>query len=302
MNRSNAYMMIYELLDGKYVIKTPADAIDSKTEGTLRTDLYIPPYGPNQINEIRDYTVSESGCAAGYHFSEKGAETFTVIKGSVSVIMNGKRFVLEAGDILNVEAWCPYSMTFLEAGTIVREMCTNRNNKEHDLPEPAGVVDVAKESIMEAAVKGKGAYEFSTQGIRFVLKTGRWQLGGLKEVWELCVDKGRCLTYSGDCESAGLYMVRSGRFQVEVDGKEFVADANDGDLIHIPSHTAYSLTALSQDCVIQDFNVTCHLFRLLEMLEAAQDYFPEKLKDQEYVDYLFEANKAANFKNVIKFN
>lgn len=301
MNRSNKDMMIYELLDSKYVIKTPAGAIDSKTEGSLTTDLYIPPYGPKQINEVMDYTAGK-GYTVGYHYGETGAETFTVIKGSVQIVMNGKRFMLEEGDIFNVEAWCPYSMTFMEEGTVVREMCTNRSNKEYDLPEPAKVVEVAKESVREVSPKGRGIYEYSAGGIRFVLKTGRWQLGGLKEVWELCIDCGRRIEYGKASESAGLYMVRSGRFQIEVDGRAFIADFDDGDLIHIPAGTAYSITALSKDCVIQDFNVTCHLFRLLEMIEAAQDYFPDKLKDQDYMHDLLEVNQAVHFKDVIRFD
>ena len=287
-------------MDGKYVIKTPADAIDSKTEGPLRTDLYIPPYGPNQINEIRDYTASESGTTVNYHYSDQGAETFTVMKGRVQVVMNGKRFILEEGDIFNVEAWCPCSMTFLEADTVVREMCTNRNNKEYDLPDPADRVDTDKETVPEVAVKGKGIYEFGVEGIALALKVGRWQLGGLKEVWECRVGKGYRLEFSDRSDNEGLYMIRSGRFKVEVDGKGFAAGADDGDLIHIPANTAYSLTALSDDCVVQDFNVSCHLFRLLEMIEAARDYFPEKLKERAYIDYLFEANKLVKYKSFSK--
>jgi len=65
-------------------------------------------------------------------------------------------------------------------------------------------------------------------------------------------------------------------------------------------NTAYSITALEDDCVIRDFNVACHLFRLLEMIEAAQDYFPEKLRDQEYYNYLIDVNKAIKFESLKK--
>jgi quercetin dioxygenase-like cupin family protein len=298
MNRSNKDMMRYELMDGKYVRKTPDDALESVMEGRLKMDLYLPPYGANQMNEIRDFTALEAGYRVGYHYSDKGMETFAVIKGSVEVVLNGKKFILTEGDILNVEAWCPYGMTFLEEGTVVREMCTDRNNKEYDLPEPATVADAAKEDIGEAAVSGKGLYEFSAEGINLILKVGRWQLGGYKEIWEMKLDKGYRIQYNDKAESEGLFIVNSGRFMVEVDGKEVPADA--GDLIHIPVCTSYSLTALDEDCVIRDFNVSCHLFRLLEMIEAAQDYFPEKLGDKEYFDYLISANNAVKFEGFSK--
>jgi len=287
-------------MDGKYVIKTPSDAIDSRTEGPLTADLYIPPYGPYQLNEIRDYRVSEAGYKVGYHYSDKGMETFLVIKGSIEVVLNGKKFVLTAGDILNVEAGCPYGMTFLEAGTVIRQMCTDRNNREYDLLEPASCADTDKEKVNEVAADGKGLYSFGAEGLRLVLKVGRWQLGGYKEVWELQLDKGYRLQYNDSAESEGLYMVRSGQLTVEVDGEEFHASADDGDLIHIPVNTPYSLTALTDDCIIRDFNVSCHLFRLLEMIEAARDYFPEKLKEQAYLDYLIEVNKAIKFTSLQK--
>ena len=287
-------------MDGKYVIKTPADAIDSGTEGPLKVDLYIPPYGPRQLNEIRDYTVSEAGYKTGYHYGGRGMETFSVIRGSIEVVLNGKKFTLTEGDILNVEAWCPYSMTFLEAGTVVREMCTDRDNREYDLPEPASCADTDKEKVSDVAADGGGLYEFGAEGIRLVMKTGRWQLGGYKEIWEIRLEKGYRLKYNDAGDSEGLYIVRSGRFMVEVDGKEFYAGAGegDGDLIHIPANTAYSLTALTDDCIIRDFNVSCHLFRLLEMIEAALDYFPEKLNDKEYFDYLVTVNKAVKFESL----
>ena len=302
MNRSNKDLLRYELMDGKYVMKTPSDAVYSKTDSPLTVDLYIPPYGPFQLNEIRDYTVSEAGYKVGYHYGDKGFETFAIMKGSVEVVLNGKKFVLNEGDIMNVEAGCPYGMTFLEAGTVVRQMCTDRNNKEYDMLEPACCIETDKEKINEVACDGKGLYTFSTKGLAMVLKTGRWQLGGYKEVWELQLDKGFKLSYNDSAESEALYIVKSGRVLVEVDGEEFYAGADDGDLVHIPVNTAYSLTALTDDCVIRDFNVSCHLFRLLEMIEAALDYFPEKLEDKEYYDYLIEVNKATKFESLQEVN
>jgi hypothetical protein len=78
------------------------------------------------------------------------------------------------------------------------------------------------------------------------------------------------------------------------------ASADDGDLIRIPAYTPYTLTAMTDDCVLHDYNVTAHLFRLLEMVEAAKDVFPEKLEAPEYMEYLFSINKVRNFTKLEK--
>jgi len=248
-------------------------------------------------DKVKDYTVSESGRMARYHYVERGARTFAVMKGSVQVISNGRKFVLTEDDIFNAEAWCPYSMTFLSDDTVVRGISLFGPEPQKDLPDPAAWAYVDKSSVLEVSAKGQGIYEFSVAGIEFLLKVGRWQLDGLKEIWEFRIEKGYRLAFNDRTDKEGLFMVKTGRFRVEIGDDEFVADEGEGDLIRIPANTAYSLTALSDDCVIHDFNVTCHLFRLLEMIEAARDYFPEKLSDEEYIDYLLEANKVHMFES-----
>ena len=251
-------------------------------------------------DKVKDYTVSESGRIARYHYAEKGAKTFTVMKGSAGIVLNGKKFVLTEGDIFNAEAWCPYSIALLTDDTVVREISAGRRGPERYLPDPAALVETDKENIREAACKGSGIYEFCAEGIKLQLKVGRWQLDGYKEIWEYCMDKGYRLAFNDRTDVEGLYMIRSGGFRMEADGREFVAGEGGEELVRIPANTAYAFTALSDDCVIQDFHVVCNLFRLLEMTEAAQDYFPEKLLEQSYIDYLFEANQVVAYESFEK--
>ena len=244
-------------------------------------------------DKVVDYTVSESGHLARCHYAEKGAKTYTVMRGRAEAVSNGRKFVLAEGDIFNAEAWHPFSIKLLTDDTVVREISVWEGEKERFMPDPASCVDAGLDDILEAAPKGKGIYEFKAKGITLTLKVGRWQLDGLKEIWECRIDKGYRLAFNGLSGIEGLFMVRSGCFRVVVDGKETIA--SDGELIRVPAGVAYAFTALSEGCVIQDFHVSCHLFRMLEMVEAAQDYFPEKLSDQAYLDYLFEANKVVSF-------
>ena len=247
---------------------------------------------------VKDITVSESGNMARYHYAEKGEKTFTIMQGSAEAVLNGKKFTLTEGDILNAEAWQPYSISLLSDDTVVREIsaCCGLG-PERVLPDPAALADVDKACVNEVAAKGKGIYEFCAKGIRLILKVGRWQLGGSKEIWECCIDKGYRAAFGGGPDREGLYMVRSGSFRVEADGEEFIAGGGEDGLVRIPAGAAFAFTALEDDCVIQAFNVSCHLFRLLEMTEAARDYFPEKLDEQDYIDYLFEANKLTAFES-----
>jgi len=161
-------------------------------------------------------------------------------------------------------------------------------------------VDADKSLVCEVSEQDKGVYQFDVTGLSLLLKVGRWQLNGNREIWECRLDKGYRVAFNDFSETVRYYMVKNGLFRFELDGREFTTDTIEDDLVRVPAHTAYAFTALSEDCVIQDFHVRCHLFRLLEMLEAVRDYFPEKLKGRAYVDYLFEMNNVVAFESFKK--
>jgi Gentisate 1,2-dioxygenase len=249
---------------------------------------------------VKDFTVTGGKSLARYHYAEKGAKTYVVLKGSVGAVLNGRKTVLTEGDIFNAEAWYPYSLELLGDDTVVREVSACKSKHVCFLPDPADPVDTDKAEIGEVSCKGKCIYEFSAEGINLQLKVGRWQLDGVKEIWECNVEKGYRIAFNNRLDCEGLYMIKSGEFLVQVDDREFILDESTGEIVSIPAETAFAFTALTENCVIQDFSVDCHLFRLLEMVEAAQDYFPEKLEDQSYKDYLFEANKVIAFESIKK--
>ena len=251
-------------------------------------------------NRVKEHVLSQNDRMARYHYAEKGVRTFIVTKGSVRAILNGKMFVLTEGDIFNAEAWCPYSLTLLEDNTIVREISGVGHEPDHILPDPVACIDVNKRFVNEVACRDEGIYKFEAKGITLMLKVGRWQLDGDNEIWECRIENGYKLAFNNRSYKESLYMIRSGLFRVEVGGKEYIAGANGDDIARIPAETAHSFTALSDECVLLSFDVSCHLFRLLEMVEAAQEYFPEKLDEQAYIDYLFKANKVVTFESFEK--
>jgi len=251
-------------------------------------------------DRVKEHTISENDRMARYHYATEGEKTYIVIKGSARVIMNGKMFILNEGDIFNAEAWCPYSLTLLEDNTIVREISGVGHGPDQILPDPASCIDVDKAFINEVACKDKGIYKYEAEGITLLMKVGRWQLDGSREIWECRIANGYRLAFNDHSDRESLYMIRGGLFRVKVDGKEYIAGANGDDIARIPAKTSHSFTALSDECVLLLFDVSCHLFRLLEMVEAAQDYFPEKLNEQEYIDHLFLANKVFTFESFKK--
>lgn len=285
----------FKQLNEKYIIDTPDDSIITESKEGLTTKLYVPPYGPEQINCIIDYIVEKGGYSEPYHYFKTGIETFIIMKGRVETIMNGKKFELEEGDILTVEAWCPYRLKFIGDNTVVRVLRTARNDSEVIMLDPVNCDDVDKSKVNEVTGKDQGIYSYMTEGIRLDMKVGRWQLDGYKEVWEYRIKKGYKIYLNSNKDEEGLYLVSNGQLGIQINGKEDI-DAINGQLIYIPSGTAYSIEALSKDAVLLDLNVTCHLFRLLEMIEAAQDYFPEKLKDEGYLDHILKINDGLQYK------
>lgn len=251
---------------------------------------------------IKDNTYIEVGYKIPYHYHEKGFLTFLIEKGVIKVTLNGKAFTLEEGDIVNFEPFCPYGYEIAAANTQIKEMYTDfeQVGNYFELPEPVDCEEIRKEDVSFVVTKDSGRHIFQHEGISFYQKTARYQLGGLKEIWEYRIDKGYKLNFNAECDEEAVYFVRSGELEVISEGEVFKASKEGQELIRIPANTAYSMKAITDESIVIDFNVTSHLFRLLEMVEAAEDYFSEKLDDKEYVNYLYEVNKLHNFAGFAK--
>ena len=254
-----------------------------------------------KITGIMDAAVLNENHNQPYHYHREGFETFLVLEGSVGATVNGRRFTLHAGDMIHLEPWLPHRFTFPEEGCrllwLQPEGMTRPEGQDQILPDPVNLVDADKRAVEQVSCKDEGTVDFGFEGIRLYLKTGRWHLGGFHEIWECRMDAGYRLQLSGEEEKETFYLANGGRFQVEMAGETRFAGGTDHRGIRIPPHTPCRITAVSEDCALLACNVSAHLFRLLEMIEAAQTYFPEKLADPEYLAYLFTVNKAGNFKS-----
>lgn len=255
----------------------------------------------HQINKIKDTSYLMEGYRVPYHYHRKGFETLFVEAGRIEVIINGQKLILDEGDVINFEPFCPHAFKILAADTVIREIYTAFEQVDNyfEMPDLANCIDVNKEDVQSVVVKGEGRHIFKHEGIKFLQKIARYQLGGYNEIWEYQIDCGYKLNFNGSSHNEGVFYVRNGEFQIEINGEIFTAGKDKDSLIRIPANTPYSIKALTDECILHDYNVSTHLFRLLEMLEAAEDYFSEKLQDKEYIEYLFDVNKLNNF---IDFN
>lgn len=305
------------------VFKTPEDALRTYEDGVCSVRLYVPAYGDKQINEVMDIVYYEKGCYVPYHYTDKGVQTLLILKGKVQVTLYAKTCECGQGDYINIPAHCPCSLRTLEEGCIIRAVYTGlhvaaryeelallRKNAlsqacredfikdDFDpahgyfaLTEPSETETVEKHTLAQITPKGRSIYEYNgREGICCRLKVGRWDLKRVKEIWEYTIDKGYQMQYLTPTQNESLYSVQSGKVKVETGGEVWIAEEN--DIIHVPVYTPFTLTALSEQTVVHDLNVSARLFRLLEMLELAQRDEPEKAKDPQWISWLLEMNDS----------
>lgn len=82
----------------------------------------IEPYGPYQHNELLDTVYVDPNHEMCYHEHTRGVETFLVDGGSVLTEICGKKAVCTKGDIVHISAYTPHKFTWIDAGTIWREL------------------------------------------------------------------------------------------------------------------------------------------------------------------------------------
>ena len=299
----------------EYLIRMyePEDWHHSIDEGTQVVNSFILPMGPHQKNEFSD-TVYNSVVEVPYHEHSKGFETFFVAKGKVQCTVRGKRFILEAGDILHLPPYVAHGFKHLEGGTVWRECfldigiaqkVINRarikdnygdlfNDPEFQTvymkdygrimratPSPE---DVDKREMWEVRAPGFAYNTFQRKGLVLRLVVGRWELNGIKEIWEAVADKGVFVKWEYPHPEHELYYIASGRFRFKVMGSEF--EAYPDCLVSIPPYSVFELESLEDGSKLYDCGGSARLLDLLEDLRAYKANEPQKLTDKAFVKQL----------------
>lgn len=266
---------------------------------------YIEPYGPFQHNEMLDTVYVDPNHEMCYHEHEIGAETFLVDGGSVLVEICGKKAVATKGDIIHLPPFVPHKFTWIDAGTIWRELfqethmaedcITGLRFKEYnkdgfDMSKDGQSPDshyytwtpvteqVSKEEIYHIRPYNSGLVAYQFDGCELRLKVGRWETKGHKEIWQLCMAPNYELSWSHQNPFYSLFIVQEGKVEVRIDGMDkFVA--KERDILHIPSHLSGEIVA-PEGAVLFDYNCEGFGLRAVEELYSVYAADPQRAAEE----------------------
>lgn len=273
---------------------------------------YLDSLGVNRINEVADFTVKAND-KVRYHIHKWGSELFTVTHGSLEAILGGKRTEVKVGDIMLIRPSTPHAFLYKEDGTSWQEVlqrlplwdqnrtvatilknCPEKLEDEEfmtryrvvygreDYPEISTLDTTWVEPCDLPGLRQKGdAYKFYKDivpGIECRIKFTRWEMDGVKEIWEYVMDKDVTVSWDNHYPSPELFAVREGSVRVEAQGFEpQIAKVN--DFISIRDYTTHRITALEPGTVIQDFNCEYNQFLMMEELEITKRIDPGKINE-----------------------
>ncbi len=291
----------------------PKDWLRHWDEGTQVVNDFILPRGPHEKDEVSD-TIYHKDAIVPYHEHSKGTETFLIARGSVECTIRGRRFIANAGDIIHLPPYTPHGFHFLEEGTIWRELFQEINMAQGiyekntvkgnylelmDDPEfmkmyrmghggiareqPAPV-DVDKHQMHEVRTPEFSFMTYEGNGFTLKQKVGRWECGGVKEVWQADLKKGLKVSFDYPHRNWELYYVAKGKVCFTVEGEEYLA--TDECLVHIPPYHKHTIEVL-EDSEVFDYGGETFTMDLLEDYNAIKTNTPEKLNDAEYMTNIF---------------
>jgi len=255
--------------------------------------------GIRKNNEMSDYVVNK-GDTIPLHTHDYGYELFYVIKGTVTAVTGGYRTEAGPGDMLLIRPHTPHGFVYREDTLwweLLSDLCMwddvwsidrvfencpdlffkdpvfngkfMRNKGQTDYPEypMADMTEVKPGRLPGFLSKDMYYKKYSLPGIECRLKYPKWDLNGLKEVWEFVLDKGVSVDFGSHYFSEELMVVAGGSVRVDVQNEE-PQTAVKGMVINIPNYTAHKITALEDRTVLQDFNVQFDLLLMLDEIEA----------------------------------
>jgi quercetin dioxygenase-like cupin family protein len=294
------------------------DEIADGSEPRSRALLYIPA-DPKGLNEVCDATYF-TGNRVPSHEHRDGFETFLVDGGSLEILQLSKKGIAKKGDLVHIQPFMPHSIHALEDNTIWRafhqglwlfhyiegdrafrdrhwDISLSEEFKreiravdksawfDYGLPE---CKDVSPREIPSIRPYDFALAEYSYEGITLKLKVGRWETGGLKEVWQLFLSKGYKLSWDIKHPYVHLYDVYSGKVKVSLEGMEPFT-ANTRDLAHIPRFLSGTIEAL-EDTVLLDMGCQGFLTRFMDELNLYKQRDPKKLEDRAFIKEIMQKN------------
>lgn len=289
------------------------DAMDERcwlynlTDGGETVHQLTWPEGPWEKNEISD-TIYKDGEKVPYHEHTKGIETFYIASGSVDVYIRGKHTLAQTGDMLHIMPHVPHGFIFHGEGMIWRECfqeinmsggienkCRIKDNYGDELyfepefrkrylesacninrEEPV-CEDIKPEEMYELRRHDAGLSTFQFGKVTLRQKVGRWETHGVKEVWQMMMDKGVSFEWNDPYGSSEVYLVVKGSTRWNVLGEEFVAGHD--CFVKIPAYAKHSFEVLEDGTELINYGCSARLNDMLEDYVALKTNNPQSIAD-----------------------
>ena len=286
--------------------------------GDVTGHLFIKPEGSRLMNELGD-AIYIKPQTVKYHAHLRGAETFLMLQGSVQMHINHKKCSIVKGDLMHIRSHVHHGFSVLETDTTWREMFQDidmysgilgkANLRDYtpelledeefsarrlhrvgtDYRDAPPLEECNKYNIHQVKPADKPMLTFDVPVGMLHMRVSRWELDGVKEIWQFDLNEGSMLDFSMPFADSPLYHIIEGSLHVDSDRESF--DASEGDIIKIPPYLRHKLTA-SKNVKILALNVQSYLLNIMECLHATKVRNPEKLEDWNYISKVLKDNNC----------
>lgn len=268
----------------------------TETETELSVCL-LHPVGPNAMLEVRD-GLYKQGNSEPYHQHDVGSEIFYLREGTVEITIRGLRVPMQAGDMAFIAPGLPHGISFPAKKTVwrvflqgmdVNQRRENRNriaawypqvwddpafcemfnglNGSFPCKQPAARAAELSE-VPEVRTPSFAWATFQVPGAVLRQVVGRWETGGLYEVWRIVGHKGLRVEWNAPHPNWELYQVICG--EVRLTTPDETVTAKPGELLRIPPYCTHSLEVLTDECELADMGCPIRLLNLLEDLRSME--------------------------------
>ena len=250
----------------------------------------------------------------GEHEHHDGYETFFVDSGSMDFYSLGEYCELKKGDLIHVQPYVSHGMNFHEDTKyrgIFQDWAVIDNFAESfalrkyypDAPkrmaeqgvrmgafdmhgrEKTNYVKVAPEKIAAVRNPSRPIKEFKFNGVTMKLMVGRWECGGVREIWRAEMEKGFHAEWDDFPVNPELFYVTEGKVKFKVYEEEFTAYPE--CLVKIPKLAPRSIVA-ETDAAMYDIGGLPYWYGFIADYSAMLQVAPERAKDPEVIKALKE--------------
>ncbi|MCQ2511979.1 MAG: cupin domain-containing protein [Lachnospiraceae bacterium] len=302
-------------------MREPEDCIAYTNNNGIQHYDFFHPVGPVQKNEMdcMEFASPETQ-DIGYHEHSYGCETFFVVNGKIECCVLGEKVILGPGDILHIQPYMGHSfkpasenarMNIMFQGLDMANSTARRFRVQRNFPGRWEDPDLQKklleiyggaprtfpnapyvepEAVSAVRVKDSALKIHEREGLTMKLKIGRWEMHGVKEVWEAIMEKGLKVEHPAIRPEQYFYYITEGKllFRVWENADHYCEfEAEKDTLVQIPTCLPFEFEVLEPSKM---FDLDCQIllqdyFEEIERLEAFE---PEKLQDEEHMKMLRE--------------